>query len=402
VNNLRNQAQDTDTPALRYTCLAKARDLAIQVPDFDLALRCTEQLGQEFAVNAVQEMLTVLDPALRSPNRNSNDRQIFLGILKVIEEIKKADAFAATPKIVLAEGLLVQRNPKERGYIRTLDDRVLLLKKIEKEYKKVKTLYPLAESDPPDPKACKAVGRYCAFVKGDWARGLPLLAACADEALVTVAKQDLASPKEPQAQIALGDSWHLVADSENEPAKSQIQKRARYWFTKAFLNTPDNAKEPLAERLQVPWLGGSVLRPGMRGDFLKDGRLLKQRVDFQLKFPTRFSTVDADLPDEGFSVAWQGFLWVTEPVEVIFGVKCNGTFDLRVDGKAVLSGNEVKNDISTARFLFDGPRSLDIIYRNLGGDASFELTCRPIRFGNWPSADEDRLMFYHVGKKKGR
>ena len=55
------------------------------------------------------------------------------------------------------------------------------------------------------------LGTYLCFVRGDWDRGLPHLAAGSDAALAATAKHDLARPQDAAARAAAGDAWWGLA-----------------------------------------------------------------------------------------------------------------------------------------------------------------------------------------------
>src|SRR5207245_2729663 len=70
-------------------------------------------------------------------------------------------------------------------------------------------------ANPQDPASSTLVGRYECFTKGNWAAGLPLLAAGSEESTRALAASDLASPTNPPDQMAVGDAWWALGDSES-------------------------------------------------------------------------------------------------------------------------------------------------------------------------------------------
>src|SRR5262249_35252603 len=61
----------------------------------------------------------------------------------------------------------------------------------QKEYELVRAAARTLQQKPDDPDANLATGKYLCFRKGEWARGLPCLAAGSDAALQALAKKDL-------------------------------------------------------------------------------------------------------------------------------------------------------------------------------------------------------------------
>jgi hypothetical protein len=279
-----------------------------------------------------------------------------------------------------------------------LEDRLNQLDKIAKEYKKFKAAYPAQEAEPQDSKERLALGRYCAFIKEDWTKGLPLLAASNDAFLAEPARKDLLARQSAAKAADAGETWLALAEQEKGIAKTNLQKRAKHCFVVAYSLLPDAHKSNVTEPLKLRH-GDSYLRPGLQGEFFQGGRLIKQRVDPQLRFRDGFASVDPDLTNSAFTAKWKGYLWLAQPQQLNFGVQCTGAFDIRLDNQRLLSSTKEKISISTSRFLLDGLHTVEIIYQNNGGDAAFELTTTT--FGNrFAPAEREPPLFYHRPKKK--
>ena len=77
------------------------------------------------------------------------------------------------------------------------------------------------------------VGQWYCFVKGDWEKGLPLLAKGSREDLAQLAKQDLAKPATATEQASVGDAWWALAEKDRTEAKASFRSRALFWYEKA-------------------------------------------------------------------------------------------------------------------------------------------------------------------------
>jgi hypothetical protein len=401
IVSLRNQGKTSEDPASRYLCYRYVRDLEVQDRKYAAAIETVQQMNEEFLINPVEEMVKVLAAALAGSQKNSyTDMEIFIACLKVLNEVKKADAFTSVNKVAAYVQAIALRNPKERDYVRILDERVKLFKSLEKEYKKVKKLYPLAQADPPDPKACKAVGRYWAFLKQDWSKGLPLLVASGDDSLAGPARKDLENPGDPQAQVELGNAWMALADKETPLAKTHIQERAKHWFLKALFALPEENRKAVEDRLKMTLPGGAVLRPGLAAEFLKGFKSLKQKVDYKLDFPNGFAVVDPQIPANGFLAKWKGYLWLPEPGVYDIRANSEGTYEISLDNKRLLFGTEVRSNTTTSRLLFEGLHPVEITFQSLQGNATFQLTWTVRRAGNPNQPWNSPGLFYHVTKKR--
>ena len=91
-------------------------------------------------------------------------------------------------------------------------------------------------TDPDNPEANLAFGRWLSLDADDWHAGLPLLAKGSDAALAGLAKRDLAAPTAAAAQIELADGWWDLAQSKNGPDRAHLTGRAIYWYQQAQPN----------------------------------------------------------------------------------------------------------------------------------------------------------------------
>lgn len=88
---------------------------------------------------------------------------------------------------------------------------------------------------PADSPALLTVGKYECFCKSDYARGLPRLAKTPQGVLSKIAKDELANPELPAAQLALADAWWDNGEkSADKDEKRASQERAIIWYKKAL------------------------------------------------------------------------------------------------------------------------------------------------------------------------
>ena len=89
----------------------------------------------------------------------------------------------------------------------------------------------LAEK-PDDPDANLVLGKFLCLDKGDWGRGLPMLAEGSDPDLKALALSDLASVSDPDAQQELAKTYATRAEGKRVPPKRML-RRSCYWLQKA-------------------------------------------------------------------------------------------------------------------------------------------------------------------------
>lgn len=82
------------------------------------------------------------------------------------------------------------------------------------------------KSDPNDPAASLAWGRFLCFYHEDWQAGLPLLAQSQDKTWAPIAKRELAPPDNPADLLKLGDDWFNAGDKDKDPLRLLSREKA--------------------------------------------------------------------------------------------------------------------------------------------------------------------------------
>jgi hypothetical protein len=131
-----------------------------------------------------------------------------------------------------------------------VDEKLTHLKQLEADYAKVKDALAVLETEPADPDANLAVGKYRCFVRGDWDGGLSNLALGGDATLKTLAEQELAQPDTAADQVKLADGWWELAEKHSGATKTQMQLRSRRWYEKAAPNLAGLAEVKVTKRLE--------------------------------------------------------------------------------------------------------------------------------------------------------
>ncbi len=163
--------------------------------------------------------------------------------------ITLAEAAAADERFDVANRLAKLANRaalrvNDYQFKREMQDRNKEIERLKQKFAVVAEAMKKVAANPSDADANLAVGRWTCFVEGKWKKGLPLLAKGKDAALSAVAKQDLADPKDPKAQMDLGDAWWTLSEKEPSPGKAALQARAVRWYNEALpeLTGLDKAK----------------------------------------------------------------------------------------------------------------------------------------------------------------
>jgi hypothetical protein len=106
------------------------------------------------------------------------------------------------------------------------------------------------EDAPTEPAANLAAGRYLCLVKGDWERGVAMLALGSDEPLKSVAVMELRGAETAEKQAAIGDAWWDVAEAREGQDRDLLRLRAGSWYRRAAPQLAGLAGLRIKQRLE--------------------------------------------------------------------------------------------------------------------------------------------------------
>jgi len=168
-----------------------------------------------------------------------------------VDDAVDDDEFPAAQKL-LVEIRAEAKRTKDQSLLAEALEQGKEVTKLARDYDKIakhlKTL------DKEHPRSCLAVGKYYCVVKGNWKRGLPLLAMGDDAVLAALASDDNDETLQADDQAAIADRWWQYSQKVSD-ANERIayQLRARDWMIRARPAVSDKARATIDQRLnQVP------------------------------------------------------------------------------------------------------------------------------------------------------
>ncbi|HEX3134731.1 MAG TPA: LamG domain-containing protein [Planctomycetota bacterium] len=271
----------------RHVMLREAADLAARAGDASIALEAVDEQAQRFIIPLAEKRLRILVLALAKPA--SIDSALVGGdaLCGLVDDAIVIDDYAFAQRAAKEADAFSRRlkDPSFAARTKLLLSRVKLL---DDEFKKVGAVTAdLLSNIPVD--AHLRLGRFLCFIKGDWPRGLPHLAAGDDADLTAVAQTELtlsaesaalakstdptAATKvtEPAALLKIADGWYDVSQKQHGQAKDEIQAHALAWYRRAATTLQGPARLKLDKRLEeleralsttgrsVRYLSGAVL-----------------------------------------------------------------------------------------------------------------------------------------------
>ncbi len=236
AQRLLQTARETDqgTPN-HYALLRVAWDVATQAGDAKLAMQVTDEMADAYNVDGLSaKVATVKTVAglVRSPAQRTALATV---AMEALEEAVAADDYDRAIELADAS-LAAARRAREWQLAKQIAARDSEIKEAAKAHEKIQAVLAKLEREPTDPAANQAAGAYFCFDKGDWARGIPMLALGSDATLKNLAVKDLEGATSPETQIALGDGWWELAGAREGKERDLLLVRAGYWYKQAQAN----------------------------------------------------------------------------------------------------------------------------------------------------------------------
>jgi WD40 repeat protein len=235
-------------PVLRFVAFREARDMAVQSGDITSALAAIQELTRFYVVDEAAMKADALALAAKVQSTKDGHQTIATEALAAVVQAVDEDNYDAAVRLLtvaekaaqqLSNAPLLDRIARQRDEVLTQ----------QKEYGLVKSAFAKRKTEPNDPDANLAVGRYWCLFKNQWDRGLPLLVK-GKEALKELAEKDLAKSIQTKEQLEIGDSWWDLSEKEKGLVRANLQQRAYFWYRQAAPTLVGDDKVRVAKRIQ--------------------------------------------------------------------------------------------------------------------------------------------------------
>jgi formylglycine-generating enzyme required for sulfatase activity len=253
AKRLLGQALDQSGDAAgRYALLRMAGELAVGARDAETAFQCVDQIDATFEVDRFAMKTAILAGWTKEARSTDARKWLVEHSFAVGDEALDAgnvDAARELAKLVTSKSAGL-RDKEIVQRLKTFRQRFAEAGKDAEELQQAQAILAKDASHAP---SNLLVGRYLCFTKGDWKRGLPLLALAGDATLKRLAEQELKSPPtQPNDQLALADAWWEIALGCRRSQMNAIKVHAGQWYRQTFAALPvglvrSNVEKRLAE-----------------------------------------------------------------------------------------------------------------------------------------------------------
>ena len=231
------EARDTtDDPAGKYTLLGLAAGLAADAGDVATALEALDQLTVSFDIPA-SAVLSLKTHALRTAAQATGVPIAYQSIVDAAQALMEETITTADFDSALALGQAAENAAKKLksvALVSSIRKRVDGVKALQAEYAQVQPFIETLKKDPKNAKANFETGRYFALARGNWNKGLPLLAKGSDPALAELAALDLKGPEDGAKVAQLAVQWAKLADGLQAQSRVHALLRSLHWYQRAL------------------------------------------------------------------------------------------------------------------------------------------------------------------------
>jgi serine/threonine protein kinase len=240
VRLLKQGKETRDDLDARYVLFREASSLAAQAGDVATAFRAVDELAREYAVNARRLKTSALAMAGHAAATPAAGKAVVEVALAEVDQAVHDDDYEAALALLVVAETAAQRTGGA-VLVRKVGVRGKEVAEIRSEHARVKLMAAgleklQAAGAQPDAEAeySLVLGKFLCFMKGDWTRGLPLLAKGTDANLKALAADDLAAADNPAALVQLADRWWDLAASFSGIPRREIQRRACQRYQRAL------------------------------------------------------------------------------------------------------------------------------------------------------------------------
>ncbi len=243
----------TDDPTARFVLWRLAADISAESGELAKSLESVDKLDGQYRVNGLgmkADSVGTAVKSLRGPVDIEIARQLLTTALSLADAASAQDQFDIALRFVKSANVVGHRL-KDAQVTHDLALRKTELDRRKAKFSAVRKALDALAENPADVEANSVAGQWHCFVKGDWEKGLPLLAKGKNAGLADLAARDLAQPSNAREQVQVADGWWAAAEKESGSAKSVVQARAVHWYELALPRLAGLDRAKVAKRLEI-------------------------------------------------------------------------------------------------------------------------------------------------------
>ncbi|MCH8923061.1 MAG: hypothetical protein IIA67_07935 [Planctomycetes bacterium] len=235
-------------PAAQYVMLRMVRDVSALYGDYAAAEQAIAEMSQRFDVDALAMRSEAAVQSLAAKVPADQRQQAARHALLVVRDFHAADRYKESRRMITG---VLRAASRLKDKQMAADARQLRVdgEALAKRYAAVRPAFETLKTEPADPAANTRAGKYLCFVKGDWKRGLPMLAKGNDALLKDLAVREQRGVDKHDEQLAMADAWWKVAEEQPSRAGNEVRRHAAVWYRGTLSNLSGLDKARVQKRL---------------------------------------------------------------------------------------------------------------------------------------------------------
>ncbi len=224
----------------QYALLNIGREIAAGAGDTRIALSAAREIGRRFDLQGLELEADTLLATARWVQTTTQRTVMAEAAVEVIGHLVEAREYERAIRLCEAAHEAAEQ-ARDLRQVRHLSNWLPELKTAQQQFQQYRDALAVLDDDPVEPRANFTAGRYLCFVRGDWERGVAMLALGNDEPLMNVAVLELRGAETSEEQAAIGDAWWDVAEAREGPESDMLRLRAGSWYRRAAPQLADLA-----------------------------------------------------------------------------------------------------------------------------------------------------------------
>jgi WD40 repeat protein len=244
-----------DDAAGRYVLFSKAHAMAAAAGDVNTALQAADELARDFLIPSstiFQMKIKMLQQASKVAGAPADSyRSVIDRAMLILDDTLDVDDYPSSLDLIAAAEQAA-RKLRSIALVSSMRKKQDEIVRLQKEFARWQPFADKLAKVPTDPEANLEMGKYYALIKGNWERGLPMIAQGGKGSLQSLARSDLALPVIDRERRAVALGWYSLATNKMTDAamKTQALMRAYHWYQESLAGAADDQRVLIESKLQ--------------------------------------------------------------------------------------------------------------------------------------------------------
>jgi hypothetical protein len=240
-------AQQAKALPERYAILRVARDFSM-ASGGTTCFQAVDEMAKSFQIDRLDMKAKVLAQCAGAARTSIQNKAISEAGIALVNQAL-AEGRGDLARQVISSTSSTARKSRDGALVKQTANLANRIDVFMKAYAEMKSAESALNANPADPGANLIVGKYYCFYKGDWAKGLPMLALSSDPVIKSLAEKELRGAAAAKDKIALADGWWALGEKESGLVKERTQVYAAGWYELAFPELSVLQKAKVQKRL---------------------------------------------------------------------------------------------------------------------------------------------------------